>query len=229
MKTIYLTGDTHGTWFNIMRIKNVPNCIHIVLGDFGFIWGAETESNLFKLERDLNKNNNLLLFIDGNHENFEKLNQYPVEEWNGGLVHRITNHILHLMRGQVFEIEGKKFFTMGGADSIDKGRRTNRVSWWEEENITSSDINTALNNLEKHDFKVDYVLTHTCPQDIKELLGYKLDYDNYNENILSDIRNLIEFKHWYFGHMHGDDTIGQYTCLYHKVEKLSERSEDGIN
>lgn len=229
MKTIYLTGDTHGTWFNIMRIKNVPDCIHIVLGDFGFIWGRDTEVNLFKLERDLRKNNNLLLFIDGNHENFELLNQYPVEEWNGGLVHRITDHILHLMRGQVFEIEGKKFFTMGGANSIDKAHRRDRISWWAEEDITNKDIATAAENLEKHNWKVDYVLTHTCPQDVKEALGFKREYDSSNERVLSQIRDAIKFKHWYFGHMHTDDTFENYTCLYDRVVKLQERSEDGIN
>ena len=39
----------------------------------------------------------------------------PVAEWHGGKVHRIRPHVLHLMRGQIFELEGCRFFTMGGA------------------------------------------------------------------------------------------------------------------
>ena len=61
-----------------------------------------------------------VLFIDGNHENFDKLNAYPVDEWNGGKVHIMENNIIHLMRGQVFDIDGTTFFTFGGAASIDR-------------------------------------------------------------------------------------------------------------
>jgi len=220
MKKIYLVGDTHGTWDNIMRIKNVPNCIHIVLGDFGFIWGPDTESDLVKLERDLVKNDNLLLFIDGNHENFEMLNAYPVEVWNGGKVHRITDHILHLMRGQVFEIEGKKYFTMGGAGSIDKIRRTNRVSWWFEENINKEEENEAFDNLEAANWEVDYVLTHTGPASVVYAMFNFHDADDRtgdsNARFLQEIANRLVFKDWYFGHLHMDKTIGRYHVLYRK-------------
>ena len=44
------------------------------------------------------------LFVSGNHENYDLLAEYPVEDWNGG---------------QVYDIQGKKFFTMGGASSHD--------------------------------------------------------------------------------------------------------------
>lgn len=73
--------------------------------------------------------------MDGNHENFDLINEYPVEEWCGGKVHIIRcdkegkPKIIHLMRGQVFEIEGKKIFTVGGAYSIDKYMRTPHRSW----------------------------------------------------------------------------------------------------
>lgn len=44
------------------------------------------------------------LFVDGNHDCHPRLADYPVKEWNGGLVHEIRPHVLHLMRGQVFNI-----------------------------------------------------------------------------------------------------------------------------
>jgi hypothetical protein len=47
------------------------------------------------------------------------LNAYPVEEWHGGKVHKIRPSVIHLMRGQVYELQGKKFFTFGGAQSHD--------------------------------------------------------------------------------------------------------------
>lgn len=55
----------------------------------------------------------------GNHENFDRLYQYPVEDWHSGKVHKIRESVLHLMRGQVFEIEEKKIFSFGGASSHD--------------------------------------------------------------------------------------------------------------
>ena len=37
----------------------------------------------------------------------------------GGQVNYVRPYVLHLMRGQVFEIDGTSFFTMGGAASRD--------------------------------------------------------------------------------------------------------------
>lgn len=40
-----------------------------------------------------------LLFVSGNHENFDLLAEYPQEDWNGGKVQRIHSHVIHLLRG----------------------------------------------------------------------------------------------------------------------------------
>jgi len=37
------------------------------------------------------------------------------------------------MRGEVFQIEGKTFAVMGGADLIDKAMRREGKSWWKDE------------------------------------------------------------------------------------------------
>ena len=59
------------------------------------------------------------LFVDGNHENFTRLNSLPIEEWHGGRVHKIREHVIHLMRGEMFDLDGKMIFTFGGARSHD--------------------------------------------------------------------------------------------------------------
>ena len=59
------------------------------------------------------------LFVDGKHENFTRLYNYPVEEWYGGKVHKIRDSVLHLMRGEICNIDNKNFFTFGGAKSHD--------------------------------------------------------------------------------------------------------------
>lgn len=223
MKDIYLIGDTHGSFVNIERLNNTSDSIIIVLGDFGFIWDKNRMYNeLYKLQKTMADRNNILLFVDGNHENFELLDTFPVIDKFGGKVRRIKDNIFHLMRGEVFNIENKSFFVMGGANSIDKEWRLNRVSWWAEEDITARDIENGLDNLEKVNNTVDYVLTHTCPQDVKLRLGFKTLYDSRNEIILQKFENLIIFKHWYFGHMHIDETISNFTCLYYSYIKISD-------
>lgn len=59
------------------------------------------------------------LFVDGNHENFALLNALPEKHWNGGRVHEVREHVLYLMRGQVFTFGGLTWFTMGGVASHD--------------------------------------------------------------------------------------------------------------
>ena len=77
----------------------------IICGDFGLVWNylAETPSEKYWLKW-LENEKFTTLFVDGNHDCHPRLADYPVKEWNGGLVHEIRPHVLHLMRGQVFNI-----------------------------------------------------------------------------------------------------------------------------
>ena len=121
---IYVTADLHGDATRlrtkeIRRLKKGDTLI--VLGDFGFLWqGTPKEKKLLK---KLGKKKYQILFLDGAHENFDLLEQYPVEEWGGGQVRRIDGNLRYLMRGQVYVIEGKRIFTMGGGESDEKEMR----------------------------------------------------------------------------------------------------------
>ncbi|MEG1805423.1 MAG: metallophosphatase, partial [Clostridia bacterium] len=148
-----------------------------------------------------------ILFVDGNHENFDLLDAYPIEIWNGGKVHKIKESIIHLMRGQVFEIEGKKFFTFGGATSVDKCCRTEGKSWWPQ---------------------VDIIITHSIDEKAlyyPPMISNK--YSIFQENrILSYFEDVVEYKHWYFGHYHIDGDIENgkteklKTALYQDILKI---------
>jgi hypothetical protein len=59
------------------------------------------------------------LFVEGSHENFEELEKYETEEWCGGMTRKISGNLRQLMRGNVFEIAGKKVFAFGGGKSDD--------------------------------------------------------------------------------------------------------------
>jgi 8-oxo-dGTP pyrophosphatase MutT (NUDIX family) len=107
---IFITGDTHGR-YDIRKLNSKSFSMGkqltkedyvIIAGDFGFIWFGNREDDYWI--KWFNKKPFTTLFVDGNHENFELLNSYPVEKWNGGKVHRISNSVIHLMRGQVYTI-----------------------------------------------------------------------------------------------------------------------------
>lgn len=114
---IYATGDTHG---NFQRFKPAyfpeqagmsKEDYMIICGDFGGVWdGSKKEQKTLDWVESLPFTT---LFVSGNHENFDLLKKYPVEEWNGGQVQAIRPHVLHLTRGQVFKLQGYTFFTMG--------------------------------------------------------------------------------------------------------------------
>ena len=223
---IYVTGDTHGSqdYYKLHIFAGEhpeltkDDCV-IIAGDFGAVWDSKT------LAADLKPYIELpftVLFVDGNHENFDLLETFPVEEWNGGKVHRIKPNIIHLMRGQVFEIDGKTFFTFGGATSIDKFMRREGLSWWKQELPTYEELDEGIANLKKHNNKVDYIITHSCSEralmypQIRNSATLKLS--SPESRMLSYIEETAEYKHWYFGHFHIDAEFGgRYTVLYQNV------------
>lgn len=236
MSKIFVTGDTHGTidWkkFNTTQFPEQKDLTRddyvIILGDFGGIWD-NGEEDKYILET-YNQRNFTTLFIDGNHENHDLLDKYPVEEWKGGKIHRITDNVIHLMRGQVFTIDGIKIFTMGGAESTDKWHRTEGVSWWRREMPSTEEYNEAIENLEKVDFKVDYVLTHCAPISIIWEMGHGFRW--YEKDALTGFFDRLiydfdlKFKTWYFGHYHVDrgikeDGKDKYVCLYDCIERIA--------
>lgn len=247
---IYITGDTHAD-FSRFLIEKFPiqtemtkDDYVIICGDFGGVWTFEKENVQEKYQLDyLNEKNFTTLFVDGNHENFTRLYNYPVEEWHGGKVHKIRDSVLHLMRGEIFNIDNKKFFTFGGARSHDiqegilnldeeekiynyrkRGAyfRIRDFSWWDLELPTNEEIKNGIYNLEKVKYKVDYIISHCCPTSIQTLIGGI----NFKRDILTDyfqeIYQKCKFQKWFFGHYHKDMQVNpQFILLYENVIPLN--------
>lgn len=210
---IYITGDIHADPMRLSKRQQrssglaiQPGDYVIICGDFGIPWiGLEDKTDRYLLKW-LSQLPFTVLFVDGNHENFDLLDRYPVKEWHGGRVHELLPNLFHLMRGEVFQVEGKTFFTFGGARSTDKALRTPHVSWWPQEELSAADFDNAVENLTAHDFSVDYVITHTAP---KRFLLEMQDMEQWVEGcktseFLSGIEPLLTYKKWYFGHFHTD-------------------------
>lgn len=249
---IYITGDTHADFLRFeenkfsIQSEMTKNDYIIICGDFGGVWNYIVESIYEKYWLDwLNNKNFTTLFVDGNHENFERLYNYPVEEWHGGKAHKIRESVIHLMRGEIFNIDNKKFFTFGGARSHDimdgilnideyekiyeyrkRGAyfRIRDYSWLDLELPTNEEMKNGIKNLENVNYKVDYIISHCCPTGIQTLLN-----PSYKKDILTDylqkISEKCEFKKWYFGHYHDYRQINsQFTLLYENIVPLEFNS-----
>ena len=228
---IFVTGDTHGD-VDFKKLEDfardnpglTKSDYMIVAGDFGGVWWAKT------LAADLKPYSALpftVLFVDGNHENFDILNAFPVTRRWGGKVHMVRPDVIHLMRGQVYELEGNTIFTFGGATSIDRYVRTEGLSWWREELPSPAELDEAIANLKRYGNKVDYIITHSCGERAlmyPPLRTRNFQMGRYPENqMLSYFEDIVTYKKWYFGHYHMDGVLNDnMTVLYQKIIPLGE-------
>lgn len=246
---IYATGDTHGG-FQRFQQEHFPEQAAmtrddyvIICGDFGGVWDGSKKD-----ERNLDWLESLpftTLFVSGNHENFDRLAKYPVEEWSGGKIQRIRPHVIHLMRGQVFEIDGYSFFTMGGASShdIEDGIlnpkapdfeeqywmlrrmgarfRVNHYSWWKQELPSDDEYAEARINLDRIGYEVDYIITHCAPSSIEDKLGEGGYVHDRLTDFLEEVKEKAKFHYWLFGHYHDNQIIDdRFVLLWEQIVQV---------
>ena len=228
---LIITGDTHNTFDGRRLYKEnfdytglTKEDYILVAGDFGYVWRGDERD-----DQELDKLSDLpvtILFVDGNHENFDALNAMEVQEWHGGKVHFVRPDVIHLMRGEIYEICGYSVFTFGGAYSVDKEFRTPGVSWWPQEMPTAEEYEHGRQNLAQHGGRVDLIVTHDVPVAYARLIygrarGYELS------RYFSEIDETVEFEHWYFGHHHKEiEFDSKHTMLYNNFVRLENR---GVN
>lgn len=221
---IYITGDTHGdsSLQRFYEAKLLPDIEYlIVAGDFGYVYNNSIEEN--KILDELNNIGYKILWVEGNHENFYLLNNCFKEiDWNDGKVHLIRDNILHLKRGEVFNINGFKIFTFGGAKSVDMLEKMMTNEWFEEELPTKEEMDYGIRNLEKHNYSVDYIVTHTCDnENLFKIIPYA--QEDRLSNYFSFIKKFTTYKTWYFGHLHWNYNINEkHKCLYENILPLGK-------
>ena len=223
---IFITGDAHGSYdirklgsreFPEGRVLDRDDYV-VICGDFGCVWGGPVKDRYW-LDWVEDKPFTTL-FVDGNHENFDLLDAMEVRQWQGGSVHEVRPHVLHLMRGQVFDLHGRSFFTMGGARSHDMEYRLPRVSWWEQELPTVEEMAAAERTLEAHDWQVDYVATHCAAANIQHRVNPTYDNDRLT-TFLFDVERRLAYRHWFFGHYHENRHVGErQTCIYNNIWEI---------
>ena len=237
---IWATGDCHGN-FERFRPEYFPeqaqmtkDDVVVVTGDFGGIWFGDARDD--EALGCLESLPFTLAFVDGNHENYDALERYPVAEWHGGKVHRVRPHVLHLMRGQIFELDGYRFFTMGGAKSHDiedgilepdapdfeqrlmtlrrKPRaryRVNHISWWAQELPSDEEYAEARRKLDAVGWQVDYIA----------LMGSRHNEADRLTDFLQEVRERAKYHCWLFGHYHDNRAIDEkHILLWEQIVQI---------
>lgn len=224
---IYITGDIHGDesrlyskqWFKLKSGDTL-----IICGDFGFLWdGSKKEKSVIDY---LGSRKYTVCFVDGTHENYNIINNCRETIWKGGRVHRISGNLLHLMRGQIFNIDGNKIFTFGGGDSEDKDIRTEVGNWWKEELPTATQMSEGAQNLDNVKLSVDYIITHEPPSLVKSsmlLRKGQTERISIINGYLEEINRSCKFKHWYFGSLHEDRMVtSKHSSVFKNIIKLGD-------
>jgi len=204
MKFLIL-GDVHAYWEDMnvtiaKAIREHPDITHIVqVGDFGY--GPWTGSKPFKASKGFFSdeemevyNNAEKLWLDGNHEDHDLLEQ-DCGAWQPGWK--------YMPRGSVLEVDGYRVMFFGGASSIDKPHRIPHVSWWPQESITQAQVLEALND----DGPIDAIFSHEHPAAVPysdERYNNEL-FGRSDKEGLDALRQHFRPDFWFFGHHHAPD------------------------
>jgi hypothetical protein len=223
---IFVTGDTHGRE-HIAKLASTQwpqgqELTHddflVICGDFGAIWsGGDGDKDLLAWH---DRQPWTTLFVDGNHENHDLIRTFPVEERFGGNVQVVPGceNVIHLMRGEVYDLPvapdtTARAFVMGGAPSTDKMWRVEGRSWWAREMPSDEEYDRCTASLEAAGWRVDYVLTHEMPADLRmraldwryypSLAGTTDRLTNYLQWVWERL-DRDALRMWYAGHYHVD-------------------------
>lgn len=142
--TIACIGDIHGA-FNILKalVAKLPQDVEVIqVGDFGF-WPY--------LREEYDAPDRPVRFIDGNHDHVLEVAGC---DWPNAVF---------VPRGTVEVVDGRRVLFLGGATSVDRAWRHNKIgrhAWFEEEVVTQEEADWAILNAGAG---VDLMVTHTPP------------------------------------------------------------------
>lgn len=226
---IYITGDTHGDFRRIarfcQRVNPYKSDIMIILGDAGINYFCDENERLKKAKlADLP----ITLFcIHGNHEcRPSAISSYKECPWHGGMayIEEEFPSLIFAKDGEIYDLDGFDVLTIGGAYSVDKAYRLARGhKWWPDEQPSDEIKQYVEQQLAKHEWMVDTVLSHTIPlrYEPREAFLSGIDQsrvDTSTEEWLERIENKLMYRHWYAGHYHVNKRIDDVTLLFDDIE-----------
>jgi len=221
---ILVTGDTHGdiARFQLPAVKKLgKRDTLIICGDFGFVWDGSLKEQ--KVLKKLGRRAHDTLFVEGCRDNYPLLAQYPTVDYRGGRARKISGNLYQLLRGEVYEIEGKKVFAFGGGYSdeewLDVGHQSGM--WWSEEQPTQAEMDHGLERLAACGGKVDLIVTHDAPASIRRFIRIE---DNEMSSLHAYLDRVVKecsFDRWFFGHYHLDKVVPpRFVAVFQGVHRI---------
>ena len=224
----YVTGDTHRNFKRVAAFCDKMNTSQddtlIILGDAGinyFSAGKDREVKLLLRSLPIT-----LLCVHGNHERRpESTGLYQEIQRYGGTVYvePMFPNILFAKDGEVYELGDKRCIAIGGAYSVDKHYRLeNGWGWWADEQPSATIKNRVEQRLGTENWRVDIVLSHTCPMKYipTEVFLKGIDQssvDNSTEEWLDSIEDTLCYSRWYCGHYHTNKIIDKMRFMFEDV------------
>jgi 3-oxoacid CoA-transferase subunit A len=216
----FITGDTHRA-FGLTavlcdKLEITADDVLILLGDAGINYYGSVKDRRFKQE--FCKLPLTLFCIHGNYEHRPNmLKSYTEKKWRGGKVYVEPSfpNLLFAKDGELFKLAGKKCIVIGGAYRVDKPRKiANGERGWSEEQISAVIRRRVAKRLTAADWKVDVVLSHTCPlkYEPRETFAQGVNRrgaDKSTESWLDIIENKLTYEKWYCGHYHTSEVVGR--------------------
>ncbi|HEY5858171.1 MAG TPA: metallophosphatase [Aldersonia sp.] len=185
---IALAGDWHAnTAYAVEAVRHArrrDSDVVIQLGDFGFRF---LDTYLDELDAALADDDLILGFVDGNHEDFDRLLAIPVA--SDGLRY-LRERIVHIPRGFRWVWAGIECLAVGGAYSIDRFLRTPGETWWPQETITDDQIRVI-----SAAGSADVMFCHDCPTGVANPVLARRGYGYPPEALAESERNRDRLRH----------------------------------
>lgn len=230
---IYITGDVHRDFSRIEEFceeyDTTTDDILIILGDAGINYYC-TEADQ-QLKEELAQLPIILFCIHGNHEEYPyNISTYQEKIWHEGLVFYEEEYpnILFASDGEIYDFDGKKAITIGGAYSVDKYYRL-RVGepWFDSEQLDEQTKALVESRIEAANHKVDFVFSHTGPLKFVPVDEFmptinQNTVDQSMEKWLDYIEDNLDYERWFFGLFHCERIMGRIAILYQEIEDISE-------
>lgn len=214
-----LAGDWHGNarWavsvLDQFAMADIRTVLHA--GDFGIWPGAGGASYLSLILGTCEKHKITLLITPGNHEDYDQIEDPEGVEVPDKQVLGSGEgwEVALLPRGYRWDMEGRRFLSLGGAPSIDRSFRTEGKSWWPAEMIRDTD----LERLEED--SADVMIAHDAPDGgtdaVQRILdtpaavsGWPqegLDYCAIGRRKMNQAVEVVNPRVFIHGHMHVTD------------------------
>ena len=216
IKRVFLIGDVHGSPSPVQlfyeREKDILNGneLLVLLGDSGLNYWGNKRDNVFKEE--LSSLPLKYFVLRGNHDRrpstvdgMKKVDMFG----NKVYVEDAYPNIFYAMDDvQLYNILGYKTLVIPGAYSVDKYYRLQmHYNWFEDEQLTDTEMNNGLLLCENMNWECDVVLSHTCPVSFMpyDLFLPQVDQstvDRTMEQYLGSIEYKLNYKLWAWGHYH---------------------------